>query len=399
MRAAGHRKLVVAGGAIGVLVAMAVVVLASRWRGATREAIVPAPLLPEATGPLAEVVLHYVSRVDATIADTYADFLSATTPDVRVVFVIAAEQSSKERAALDARLGAIDPSGALGRRTTVVTSPGPITTWSKDRALVTTRPETGEPPWVISPAEPKTPWAERHNDWRTVQSLAAQSLGRYQARVAPFDFDAGDFAVSDREVIVDTNLLGKNRHRGIPDSAELGRRLRSWLGMPVVVLGTEPGDTPRHHLSMYLTPLTGRKVLVGDPQWARKLTGDPFEPGPVSVETGEPLRADYSDAMIARFERAARELAERGFAVTRIPNVPFDDKTYIAYTNGVYETRDGKRIAYMPVYGVAALDDAARKVYEQVGFEVRPVRVGKVYPHHGTIGCLVNVLARGGAGG
>jgi hypothetical protein len=44
---------------------------------------------------------------------------------------------------------------------------------------------------------------------------------------------------------------------------------------------------------------------------------------------------------------------------------------------------------------VPALDQAAREVYERLGWTVIPVSVRDVYTQHGTIGCLVNVLSRG----
>jgi hypothetical protein len=136
-------------------------------------------------------------------------------------------------------------------------------------------------------------------------------------------------------------------------------------------------------------------VLVGDPRAAQAIVGEDFEPGERSVETREPLRADFSEKMVARFVTAERDLVRLGYQIVRIPNVPFDDKTYLSYTNGVYETRNGRRIAYMPVYGIPPLDAAARQTYEQLGWEVRPIRVRHVYAHHGTIGCLINVLRRG----
>ena len=108
-----------------------------------------------------------------------------------------------------------------------------------------------------------------------------------------------------------------------------------------------------------------------------------------------PLVADFSDATQRRFDTAAERLGQLGYRVIRIPNVPLEDKTYITYTNGVYETRDGRRIAYLPIYGIDELDLAARETYARLSWEVRPIRVRHVYPFHGTIGCLVNVLARG----
>jgi len=356
---------------------------------------VPAALLPETTGALDEIVMHYVPAVDGLLVEPYTDFLRAISPDVKVLFVIPDGLPAAERSKLDARLAAIDPSGALGQRVRVVTSPGPITPWSKDRALVTLPPPENKAVWLLACSEPdRARWPERYNDWLTIRSIADQSAGRYDAKAAPFDYDAGDFAIDGDVVIVDTNLLEKNRHRGIANVQELSRRLRAWLGMRVIVLGQEPGDTPRHHLAMYMTPLKDKVVLVGDARAARALVGEGFAPGELSSETAEPLRADFSDATVARFDRAAEELGRNGYRVERIPNVPFDDKTYISYTNAVFETRDSANIAYMPVYGIDALDAAAKQAYERLGWQVKPVRVRSVYPHHGTIGCLVNVLRR-----
>jgi hypothetical protein len=395
MKAAGNAKLVIAGLLLGAAVAVLVLGLVGRSGKTALDTQVPAPLLPETTGALGDVVMHYVPQTDRMLEEPYTDFLRAVGSDVTVAFVVPEGLSAADRSLLDRRIEAIDPSGALARRVRVVPSPGPITPWSKDRALVTQAPAAGTAAWLLASAEPdRSRWPERYNDWLTVRSIAQSSSGRYQAKAAPFDYDAGDFAVDGDRVIVDTNLLAKNRHRGIADAAELGRRLRAWLGMPVLVLGREPGDTPRHHLAMYMTPLRDKVVLVGDPRAARALVGEGFAPGEVSSETAEPLRADFSEPTIARFELAASELARNGYRVERVPNVPFDDKTYVSYTNGVFETRDGVAIAYVPVYGIPPLDDAALGIYRRLGWEVRPVRVRSVYPHHGTIGCLVNVLSR-----
>lgn len=77
------------------------------------------------------------------------------------------------------------------------------------------------------------------------------------------------------------------------------------------------------------------------------------------------------------------------------PRGPFLDKTYMAYTNGVYETRGSSRVAWMPTFDLPALDARATQIYERLGWQVRPVRARHLYAYHGTIGCLVNVLARG----
>jgi hypothetical protein len=161
-----------------------------------------------------------------------------------------------------------------------------------------------------------------------------------------------------------------------------------------VVLGEQPGDVPRHHLSMYLTPLTEGVVLLGDPRAGKEIVGEKFAPGEKSPDSGEALVADFSAQTVARYERAAADLARAGFRVTRIPTVPFDDKTYLAYTNGVFETRGAQKVAWVPTFDLPKLDEAALAVYRGLGWEVRPVPSRAAFPFHGTLGCLVNVLAR-----
>ena len=380
-------------GVLGALlgIAAAVVVLATAAAGRGEPGTGVPRLVSESEGAITEIAMHYVPHGSAVVRDTYADFLGALGDDVRINFVVADDLSEAQRQALLEWLGRIRRT--LPARVHLVPSPGPITTWSKDRALVT-QPVPDGAAWLVAPAEPGPDWKERHGDWLTVESLARASGGRFERRVAPFDFDAGDFAIANGRIIVDTNLVEKNRHRGITDAASLARRLEAWFEAPVVVLGSSPGDTPRHHLSMSMTPLYDDVVLVGDPLTARGLVGEGFRPGPRSTETRQPLQADFSEATLRRFETVAAELRRHGFRVERVPNVPLEDKTYLTYTNGEYETRDGRRIAYVPAYGIEELDRAARLVYSRLGWEVRPIRVSRVYPLHGTIGCLVNVLAR-----
>jgi hypothetical protein len=378
------------GAFLGIALAAAMVIaLGAQWTPRPAAVGVAGKLLPEASGPLREVLMHYVPGLEDVVEASYTDFLRAVGTDVKIDVVV---PKGSDLGVLDALLRRIDASGGLAGRVTIIPTDGPITTWSKDRALVA-RSAGGLT--LVAPAEPSRSWAQRHNDWQTVESVALFSRGRLRATYLPLDFDAGDVVVDDGRIIVDGNFLEKNQHRGVTTIPELKRRLVSLFRVPVLVLGQSAGDTPRHHLAMYMTTLTDGVVLVGDIVAARSIVGEAFEPGDASGDTGEPLRADFSDATRARFDRAARDLEAAGYRVERIPNVPFDDKTYISYTNGVFETRGGSRIAYMPVYGLERLDAAARAVYERLGWQVRPIRVKTVYPFHGTIGCLVNVIDRG----
>jgi hypothetical protein len=404
----GKRKIsplsALLGVGLGLALAVGVLSLASRSKAPP----LPSPalklaggVLREDSGSLDEVLVHYVPRFEPLVADAYADFLGTLDPSTRVVVVVpepdgdGGAAGATPRESLGRLLARIDPSGGLAVRARVVDAAGPISVWSKDRALVLA-PETDSPrTGLVIPVPPDPKWKERANDWRTLARVAEAMPDRFYVRELPLSFDAGDFDVAAGSVLVDDNLVTKNRSRGVGNIEELRKLVGGLLARPVQVLGTVDGDVPRHHMSMYMAALDGGVALVGDPRAGKAVVGDPYVPGESDPDTGEPLRADFSDAMVARFDRAAADLTAAGWRVVRIPEVPFLDKTYMAYTNGVYETRGGARIAWMPTFDLPELDARARAVYESLGWQVRPVRARGLYPLHGTIGCLVNVLARG----
>ena len=393
---------------IGVALGLLVVFAVLRFTPRSKENPIaegPKPLagalLDEVEGPIDEVLFHYVPRLEPLIAAAYKDFLGTLEPSTRLIAIV----PQGAAAALDAFLAKVDATGALAKRTRVVEVPGPISVWSKDRALVTAPTSSAGRTGLLIPVPPDPKWQERSNDWRTLAAVAATMPDRYYVNELPLEFDAGDFAITKKHVIVDANLFTKNRGRGIESPAKLRELLSKLLAKDILMLGEKDGDVPRHHLSMYMTPLGGDVVLVGDPTLGKAMVGDTYAPGEMNPDTGDPLKADFSDLILLRYDRAAKDLAAAGYRVVRIPTVPFDDKTYFAYTNGVYETRGSKKIAWVPQYmssdpaaadrrSLEAIDGAARKVYADLGWEVRPVAVRLAYPFHGTIGCLANVLSR-----
>ncbi len=401
-RLSGVHALV--GVVLGLALAVGVLRLASRSKGPplpTPSVKLAGGVLREDSGSLDEILVHYVPRLEPLVADAYADFLGTLDPSTHVVAVVPEPEGDggsagpAPREQLGRMLARIDPTGGLAARTRIVEATGPISVWSKDRALVLApdadSPRTG----LVIPVPPDPKWKERANDWRTLARVAEAMPDRFYVRELPLAFDAGDFDVAADTVLVDDNLVTKNRSRGVGNVDELRKLVGGLLGRSIQVLGRIDGDVPRHHMSMYMAALEGGVALVGDPRAARSLVGDPYAPGELDPDTGDPLLADFSDAMVARFDRAAADLTAAGWRVVRIPEVPFLDKTYMAYTNGVYETRGGVRIAWMPTFDLPELDARARAVYESLGWQVRPVRARGLYPFHGTIGCLVNVLSRG----
>ncbi len=397
---AAHAAL---GVALGLIVALAVLLLVSHRKAPpppTSAKKLAGGLLREDSGSLDEILVHYVPRLEPLVDDAYADFLGTLPASTRVVAVIPKDpaDAGMARDGLARLLARIDPGGDLAARTRVIEVEGPISVWSKDRALVLAPDETATRAGLVIPVPPDPRWKERANDWRTLEQVARAMPERFYVRQLPIEFDAGDFDVAGGQVLVDDNLVTKNGKRGVQDVSELRKLLEGAFARPVVVLGNADGDVPRHHMSMYMAALSGpegRVALVGDPREARALVGESFAPGEVDPDTGEALHADFSDATVARFDVAAAALSAAGWRVVRIPEVPFLDKTYMAYTNGVYETRGSSRVAWMPTFDLPALDARATQIYESLGWQVRPVRARQLYAYHGTIGCLVNVLARG----
>ena len=48
----------------------------------------------------------------------------------------------------------------------------------------------------------------------------------------------------------------------------------------------------------------------------------------------------------------------------------------------------------MPVYNYPILDNYIRKIYESLGYEVKPINVSEIYKYGGSVRCLINVLKR-----
>ena len=105
---------------------------------------------------------------------------------------------------------------------------------------------------------------------------------------------------------------------------------------------------------------------------------------------------DFTPETQGLFDAVARQCSAAGYKVVRLPVVPArDGRTYLTYANVLMEQRGGQRRVYLPFYrGVERLNDAARAVWERLGYEVRPVDCTSVYGHFGCLHCLVNVLTR-----
>jgi hypothetical protein len=66
----------------------------------------------------------------------------------------------------------------------------------------------------------------------------------------------------------------------------------------------------------------------------------------------------------------------------------------VTYTNALFDRDAGGPVVYLPTYDLPALDRAAVALYKLLGARVVPIDVSTVYRLNGSLGCLVNVMAR-----
>jgi hypothetical protein len=277
--------------------------------------------------------------------------------------------------------------GSLDRFHPVVVGSA-ITTWSRDRyaALVGEHGEVS----ILAPPFLGAAFAARTGDFRSAFAISA-ALYRHDPQVAKYAFEGGDLAATPRYLFADVNLVERNKGRGLVDREILARRLAHDFGQELIWLGDATGDVPTHHIMMYMVPLDDRTVAVGDERAALALTD-------AAHVDREDLGLDPDvDTQIRRFDHAAELLAARGFHVVRFPALVLEGgRTFVTYTNALFDraAQGTQRVVYLPTYQIPALDDEAARQYAALGYTVHRIDVSSIYHANGSLGCLVNVIAR-----
>ncbi len=356
------------GGAIGAIGLS----LTDRFR-AERAAWESGPLLPDCEGALRELVVHYVPAAAPIVECAYRGFLRQLPAEITVHVVC------PDRAAFDDLLGRV---GTVACTLSPVLVGHAITCWSRDRWLAL-GPATGKMP--VPPVTLLLPraeegaelWPARDGDGLVGDDLARALRGRAAAERSQLHFDGGDFVADADTAFVAPAVLARNLQRTVQTEGELRAALERILRRRIVFLR----NAPDHHAGMVLMAAGDRTVVVGDPSLAR----------------GQPGDGDFREETQRRFDSVAADCAAAGYRVARIPIVPGrDGRTYLTYVNAILDQRAGRRVIYMPVYAhVPSLNEAAAAAWRSLGYEVRPVDCSAVFPHFGSLRCLVNVLRRG----
>jgi hypothetical protein len=333
----------------------------------------------DASAPLSRIAIHYAPSADPVALPVWRQLFRVLPARVEVEVEIATAadfdrfEGELERAGI----------GDRGRFHPVVVG-HEITTWSRDRfaALVGAGGEGA----ILAPPRVETAFGARAGDMESPHALSKAIYGT-DATTARIVFQGGDLAASADTVFVGAELELRSRGRGDGDRAHLDAELRRHFDEDVVWLGDAPGDVPHHHVMMYMVPLDAHTALVGDPRAGARL----------AAGAGLDLDPDL-DGLARQFDRVADLLTARGMKVIRVPCAVLDGAgAYVTYTNALFDREPGpagRPIVYLPTYAVPALDDAATRLYQGLGYVVHPIDVSGIYRLNGSIGCLVNVLAR-----
>ena len=370
------------GAVIGAAAAAGVLALVGVRQDAQRPT---GPALSECDGRLRALVIQYEPAGAEAVEPVYRQFLSQLRQDV-TVYAVCPDQAAFDR--LRGRVGEIPP------RLEPILVGHAMTSWARDRwvALAPKRPGRATTLWLPRGEAGASLRAGRAGDERIGQDIAAALAPRVQALRSELYFDAGDFLADGENVFIVPRVLDRNIQNTVADRQEFLRLVGSALRRPVVLLE----DAPEHHAGMFMMSVGGRTMLVGDPSLARALT-PAATTAPASAAFPElPGGADFTLQTQRRFDAVARQCQAEGYTVVRIPVVPATDgRTFLTYVNAIIDRDGPNRIVYMPCYrGAEPLNAAAEKVWQGLGYEVRPIDCTSVYRHFGCLHCLVNVLER-----
>ena len=340
-------------------------------------------ILSECDGAIRSIVIQYCAGAEFT-HETYRQFLRALPSDVSVYVLCPSSQE------YDVLQETVSPVQA---RLIPIVVAHPITCWSRDRWIVLKNQRKGSLLLCPQAEEAAAVWPLRQGDQRVAFDLAdylrsAAPHANVRAVRAEIDFDGGDFLADGENVFVTPAVARRNLGRAVSDLESLRRILHDRLGGKIVLLD----DAPDHHAGMFMASAGGRTMLVGDLRLGREMERT-ISPALLEELPGGP---DFSETTQRRFDRVAEQAATLGYRVIRIPTLcSADAKTYLTYVNGIIDHRTGQKRVYMPIYqGAEAMNAAAERVWRQIGYDVTPIDCTGVFPHFGTLHCLVNLLER-----
>jgi len=369
-----------------VLIALAAGGLWAEFR-APAEAAPPASIVPDTTGAISELLLHFAPASVEELHPLYQDLFASLPPDVGVTVVCPNGEAISE---FLLRWGHLASSG--GRELNLLDAGMPVTIWARDRTIARQQAGWNGPLELFTPGLADFYDQTKENELLVSEILWIAHLGETFWH-SGLRVEGGNIVSNSRHVFIGMNVLSENS-RGM-DAASTQRLLQTFTGRPYLLIGDAAGRVPWDHLDMYVTPVGSDTILVGSPALGADLAGVPCDEQSAFDSVPADVAACPSDALQARFDDVADQFRSLGYAVSRTPMLCNPQEGWmVTYNNVLIEERAARGIVYMPVYRIPLLDEIAEVIYENLGFEVRTVDVSGIYVSGGALRCVANVLRR-----
>ena len=275
-------------------------------------------------------------------------------------------------------------------KTDIVLTKLGLTPWARDRRIARSGLYGVESFSLVPPGKD---WYDigRRNEIKLPYLLNELKLAP-EAIPLPFILDGGNLVTDSHYAFIGGNNISLNRNI-IPNQEDLKRMIRLYLGTPVVHIFARKKQVPWDHIDMYVTPLPGKRVLVASPDLAKSLLAERDERNPIVHEKF--LKLSFSQERSRLFDDVAVQFKKLKYTVHRVPAIPhYLDHWMITYNNVLMDFREHSQFVYVPSYGIQSLDNYARKLYQGLGFEVRPIDVTTLYRNGGSLRCFANVTRR-----
>ncbi|MCB9851557.1 MAG: hypothetical protein H6819_00565 [Phycisphaerales bacterium] len=278
---------------------------------------------------------------------------------------------------------------------------GPLLMWARDRYIATRRSASEALPVWLTPEPPPTFDAARRGNERGIPDAFNEIEPTCKRVDSSLVLEGGNVVASQTIIYIGANVFRENASAG--DTMRVRSLLEDLFAGKLIVVGDDGGNVPCDHVDMYLTAIDDNKVLLGSPALARKVIAAADEASKqalyerlyITPNMPPPVGPDFTPQRIKLLDDIAARLTSEGVEVIRIPYADSRGGDFIVtYNNVLQESRDGERIVIMPVYGIPALDAAARGVYESLGMTVREVNVSTISHLVGAVRCMANVVGR-----
>ncbi len=364
--------------------------------GANADARALTPL-SEYRGRIGHIVIHAPDEFIDRLWTPVGDLIKALPGDTRVSLVCNFDAACAD---LRAKLDEIELSKHPGVSIRYIDRPMLI--WARDR-YISTRPASpiGDLPVLLVPQLVHNFDAARRSAERQIPSLLNTFEPICNIAESSLILEGGNVLATGKHVLVGGNAITENATKTTPEQAlsELSRTFRP----RVLLVGDSTGLPPVGHIDMFITVVGEDHLLVGCPRTAERIMAGADHASRealdarlfITPDMPDPKGPDFTPARAERFDDVALSLNRAGYRVDRLPYADSRGGDFIvSYNNVIQETVGSERIVYMPVYGIEALDNAARKTYEEMGFRVAPIDVTPICHLLGAVRCMANVVDR-----